>query len=91
MCLSKRIGELSDHESGVVRAHSDPYESSAPAAKRPRYRRDGQTDSQLYVNAAWDPRWEDSYIAPRITFEQSFPASVRDVARRVWNTRYEDA
>ncbi|MFC6763845.1 UbiD family decarboxylase domain-containing protein [Natrinema soli] len=66
-------------------------ESSAPTAKRPRYRRDGQTGSRLYVNAAWDPRWEDAYIAPRVTFEQSFPSSVRDVAQRMWNARHSGA
>jgi len=63
-------------------------EPSAPAAKRPRYRRDGTTGARLYVNAAWDPRWEDSYIAPRVSFEQSFPPSVRDVARKMWNDRH---
>ncbi|RKD89312.1 UbiD family decarboxylase [Halopiger aswanensis] len=66
-------------------------ESSAPAAKRPRYRKDGTTGARLYVNAAWDPRWEDSYIAPRVSFEQSFPTSVRDAAREVWNDRHDAA
>lgn len=61
---------------------SDP---DAPAAKRPRYRQDGETGSRLYVNAAWDPRWEDTYIAPRVTFEESFPRAIRDVARAMWN------
>ncbi|MFA9417425.1 prenyl carboxy-lyase [Natrinema sp. HArc-T2] len=64
-------------------------EASAPAARRPRYRQDGQTGSRLYINAAWDPRWEDSYIAPRVTFEQSFPALVRDRARARWDTRHD--
>jgi len=59
-------------------------EPSAPAAKRPRYRQDGTTGARLYVNAAWDPRWEDSYIAPRVSFEQSFPKSVHDAARKTW-------
>ncbi len=66
-------------------------ESSAPMAKRPRYRRDRQTGSRLYVNAAWDPRWEDAYIAPRVTFDQSFPAPVRDGARQLWNARHSGA
>jgi 4-hydroxy-3-polyprenylbenzoate decarboxylase len=61
---------------------SDP---DAPAATRPRYRRDGETGSRVYVNAAWDPRWEDTYIAPRVTFENSFPSVVRDTALALWN------
>lgn len=65
-------------------------DASAPAAQRPRYRRDGQTGSRLYVNAAWDPRWEDSYIAPRVTFETSFPPAVRETARTAWRTRSDD-
>ncbi|AFO57134.1 UbiD family decarboxylase domain-containing protein [Natrinema sp. J7-2] len=64
-------------------------ESAAPAAKRPRYRQDGETGARLYVNAAWDPRWEDSYIAPRVAFEQSFPGPVRDAARQAWNGRHD--
>ncbi len=64
-------------------------EPSAPAAQRPRYRQDGQTGSRLYVNAAWDPRWEDSYIAPRVTFETSFPPAVREAARTAWRTRHD--
>ncbi|MFD1588337.1 UbiD family decarboxylase domain-containing protein [Halorientalis brevis] len=62
-------------------------EPDAPAAKRPRYRQDGETGSRLYVNAAWDPRWEDTYIAPRVTFEESFPRAIRDVARAMWTDR----
>lgn len=60
-------------------------DSNAPAARRPHYRQDGTTGSRLYVNAAWDPRWESTYIAPRVTFEESFPRSIRDTARAVWN------
>ncbi|WP_455448673.1 prenyl carboxy-lyase [Natrinema thermotolerans] len=66
-------------------------EPSAPMADRPRYRRDGETGSRLYVNAAWDPRWDDAYIAPRVAFDRSFPASVRDDARRLWDTRHDGA
>lgn len=62
-------------------------EPDAPAATRPRYRQGGETGSRLYVNAAWDPRWEDSYIAPQVTFEESFPPAIRDVARAIWNER----
>ncbi|SER35076.1 UbiD family decarboxylase [Natrinema salaciae] len=64
-------------------------EPSAPAANRPRYRQDGTTGARLYVNAAWDPRWEDSYIAPRVAFERSFPDTVRRAARKAWNTRHD--
>ncbi|RLM94909.1 UbiD family decarboxylase domain-containing protein [Haloarcula sp. Atlit-7R] len=60
-------------------------ESDAPAATRPHYRQNNETGSRLYVNAAWDPRWKETYIAPRVTFENSFPSSVRDVARVLWD------
>ncbi|WP_336358901.1 prenyl carboxy-lyase [Haloarcula sp. CGMCC 1.6347] len=60
-------------------------EPDAPAATRPHYRRDNETGSRLYVNAAWDPRWKETYIAPRVTFENSFPTDVRDVARVLWD------
>ena len=60
-------------------------EPDAPAATRPHYRRDNETGSRLYVNAAWDPRWKETYIAPRVTFENSFPNDVRDVARVLWD------
>ena len=60
-------------------------EPDAPAATRPHYRRDNETGSRLYVNAAWDPRWKETYIAPRVAFETSFPNDVRDVARVLWD------
>ena len=62
-------------------------EPDAPAAKRPNYRQDGTTGAQLYVDATWDPRWDDSYLAPQVTFEGSFPAPVRELAREFWSTR----
>ncbi|PYZ02497.1 hypothetical protein C8039_19850 [Halogeometricum sp. wsp3] len=37
------------------------------------------------MNAAWDPRWKETYIAPRVTFQNSFPGNVRDVARALWD------
>lgn len=64
-------------------------EPDAPAAKRPNYRQDGTTGARLYVNATWDPRWDDSYLAPRVTFEESFPESVRTLARQFWAERQE--
>ncbi|NHN64020.1 UbiD family decarboxylase [Haloarcula sp. JP-Z28] len=60
-------------------------EPDAPAATRPHYRTDNETGSRLYVNAAWDPRWKETYIAPRVTFQNSFPGNVRDVARALWD------
>ncbi|WP_435077966.1 UbiD family decarboxylase domain-containing protein [Halococcus sp. AFM35] len=72
-----------------VRAHpshdwefSDP---SAPAATIPSYRQTGETGSRLYVNATWDPRWDETYIAPRVTFESSFPEDVRETVREQWS------
>lgn len=57
----------------------------APAAACPRYRTDGETGSRLYVDATWDPRWRQEYVAPRVTFETSFPADVRDAVVSSWD------
>ncbi|ARS89560.1 UbiD family decarboxylase [Natrarchaeobaculum aegyptiacum] len=51
-------------------------EPNAPAATAPFYRRDGTTGSRLYINATWDPRWDEEYIAPRVTLETSFSENV---------------
>jgi 4-hydroxy-3-polyprenylbenzoate decarboxylase len=59
-------------------------EAAAPAATAPRYRTDGETGARLYVNAAWDPRWDDEYIAPEVNFEQVFPTEVRRAVRERW-------
>jgi UbiD family decarboxylase len=71
-----------------VRAHPSHdwgfSEPSAPAATVPSYRQDGETGSRLYVNATWDPRWDETYIAPRVTFETSFPEDVRESVREQW-------
>jgi 4-hydroxy-3-polyprenylbenzoate decarboxylase len=61
---------------------SDP---NAPAASAPMYRRDGETGSRLYISATWDPRWDEDYIAPRVTFESSFPENIRETAIDRWN------
>ncbi|MCL7417414.1 MAG: UbiD family decarboxylase, partial [Halalkalicoccus sp.] len=61
---------------------SDP---NAPAASIPRYRRDGQTGSRLYINATWDPQWDEEYIAPRVTFENSYPEDVRELSLDKWS------
>jgi 4-hydroxy-3-polyprenylbenzoate decarboxylase len=60
---------------------SDP---EAPAAQAPHYRRDGATSANMYVDAAWDPRWDEEYIAPRVTFEATYPAEIREAVRTDW-------
>jgi hypothetical protein len=59
-------------------------ESAAPAAAAPLYRRDGATGSNVYINAAWDPRWDEEYIAPRVTFEATYPEEIREAVRADW-------
>ncbi|MFC7203268.1 3-octaprenyl-4-hydroxybenzoate carboxy-lyase [Haloferax namakaokahaiae] len=59
-------------------------DSAAPAARAPHYRRDGSTGANVYVNAAWDPRWDEEYIAPRVTFETMYPADLRASVRAEW-------
>lgn len=59
-------------------------ESDAPAASAPLYRRDGITGSRMYINATWDPRWEEEYIAPRVTFETSYPEDIRTTVLEQW-------
>ena len=60
-------------------------EPDAPAATATEYRRDGETGSRLYINATWDPRWDEEYIAPRVNFENSFPPGVREFVRDNWS------
>lgn len=60
---------------------SDP---EAPAASATHYRRDGATGSNVYVNAAWDPQWDEEYIAPRVTFEATYPEEIRAAVRADW-------
>ncbi|MDS0300539.1 UbiD family decarboxylase [Halogeometricum sp. S1BR25-6] len=59
-------------------------EAAAPAAAAPAYRRDGQTGSRLFVNAAWDPRWDEEFIAPEVNFEQMYPPEVRRTVEERW-------
>lgn len=72
-----------------IRAHPSHdwefSEPSAPAATIPSYRQAGETGSRLYVNATWDSRWDETYIAPRVTFESSFPEDVRETVREEWS------
>jgi 4-hydroxy-3-polyprenylbenzoate decarboxylase len=60
---------------------SDP---EAPAARAPHYRRDGATGANMYVDAAWDPRWDEEYIAPRVTFEATYPEEIRAAVQADW-------
>ena len=50
-------------------------ESHASSAAAPEYRED-DAGSRLYINATWDPRWDEEYIAPRVTMETAFSESV---------------
>lgn len=50
-------------------------ESHASSAAAPEYR-DEDAGSRLYINATWDPRWDEEYIAPRVTMETAFSESV---------------
>ncbi|SFS90557.1 UbiD family decarboxylase [Halostagnicola kamekurae] len=59
-------------------------EPNAPAATATRYRRDGETGARLYVNATWDPRWDEEYIAPRVTFETTFSENVLEALDERW-------
>lgn len=60
-------------------------EPAAPAATATAYRRNGTTGSRLYINATWDPRWDEEYIPPRVNFETSFPGDVRSFVLDNWN------
>lgn len=59
-------------------------DSAAPAATTTHYRRDEATGANVYVDAAWDPRWDEEYIAPRVTFDLTYPADLRAAVRADW-------
>ena len=61
---------------------SEPNASSAAA---PLYRADGTNGSRLYINATWDPRWDEEYIAPRVTFETAFSENVLESLVDRWD------
>lgn len=61
---------------------SEPNASSATAT---RYRCEGEYGSRLYINATWDPRWDEEYIAPRVTFETTFSESVLEALGERWD------
>jgi UbiD family decarboxylase len=58
-------------------------ETDAPVAQLPMYDR-GDTGARLYVNATWDPRWDEEYIAPRVSLSESYPPTLRAAIRRSW-------
>lgn len=59
-------------------------ESEAPPARMPTYSREDETGSRLYVDTTWDPRWQDEYIAPRVSVHNSYPAEIREAVRDSW-------
>lgn len=61
-------------------------EPDAPAARMPAYSRADDTGARLYVDATWDPRWDDEYIAPRVSLSTSYPAELREAVRESWTT-----
>lgn len=61
---------------------SEPNASNATA---PFYRSDDTNGSRLYINATWDPRWDEEYIAPRVTFETAFSASILESLVERWD------
>ncbi|WP_247004205.1 UbiD family decarboxylase [Halosolutus gelatinilyticus] len=67
---------------------SEPNASSATA---PLYRSDGSNGSRLYINATWDPRWDEEYIAPRVNFETSFSENVLESVADRWEELGLDA
>ncbi|ELY55022.1 UbiD family decarboxylase [Natronolimnohabitans innermongolicus] len=58
-------------------------EADAPVARLPTYGR-GETGARLYVNATWDPRWDEEYIAPRVSLTESYPPNLRAAIRGSW-------
>ncbi|MDF9748516.1 UbiD family decarboxylase [Natrinema salsiterrestre] len=60
---------------------SEPNASSAAA---PVYRSADENGSRLYINATWDPRWDEEYIAPRVTFETTFSENVLESLVERW-------
>ena len=71
-----------------VKAHpANDWTFSEPNASRataPVYRPD-KNGSQLYINATWDPRWDEEYIAPRVTFETTFSENVLESIADRWD------
>lgn len=60
-------------------------EPCAPAPTAPRYREDGTTGARLYVNAAWDPQWDEEFIAPEVGFEATYSGELQAAVRDRWD------
>ncbi|WP_255193596.1 UbiD family decarboxylase [Natronobeatus ordinarius] len=84
MALGRALADL------WVKAHPSHdwtfSDDDAPAATAPLYRRDGSTGKRLYINATWDPSWEAEYIAPKVSFENSYPEELKAEIRRSWDS-----
>lgn len=61
-------------------------EPIAPSGSLPAYSDPSGTGSRLYVNATWDPSWDPKSIAPRVNFETSYPADVRQAVLEQWES-----
>lgn len=59
-------------------------EPCAPAPTAPRYREDGTTGARLYVNAAWDPQWDEEFVAPEVGFEATYSGELQAAVRDRW-------
>ena len=59
-------------------------EREAPPARMPAYGQSDDTGARLYVDATWDPRWREEYIAPRVSFSNSYPTGLREAVRDSW-------
>ncbi|ELZ06381.1 hypothetical protein C482_01135 [Natrialba chahannaoensis JCM 10990] len=71
-------------------------EPEAPSARMPAYGRNGagdgnrgedgdsDTGARLYVDATWDPRWTDEFIAPQVSFTESYPPEIRTAVHDSW-------
>lgn len=57
---------------------------NAPAATAPEYRTDGEPGAELYINATWDVSWDEEYIAPRVTYKNSYPENIRERVEQRW-------
>jgi len=59
-------------------------EPHAPVPTAPRYREDGATGARLYVNAAWDPQWDEEFIAPEVGFEATYSEELQAAVLDRW-------
>ena len=59
-------------------------EPEAPAPTATGYRQDGTTGERLHVNAAWDPGWDEEYIAPEVGFETTYSREMQAAVLDRW-------